>query len=154
MPDILVSERDGFHDALAVEVKSSALEQPAAERQLKRYMVGMSCPVGLVVTPDRLWVYRETYRTRKEDSIEPVGDFPATGLFGPDIEGTARANAAPSRGAVLADVVQAWLETLKEPSATSSLSPDLRDVLEVYVVPALLEGQVYAGLPRFRQTGS
>jgi hypothetical protein len=154
MPDIIISERDGLRDALAVEVKSSALEQPAAERRLKRYMVGMSCPLGLIVTPERLWLYRDTFRSRREDAIELIAELSADGLFGPGVVASARANTAAMRGVGLEDIVQAWLEGLRSPSATSSLPPDLRNALEEYVVPAVLEGSVGAAAPRFQRTGS
>jgi hypothetical protein len=52
------------------------------------------------------------------------------------------------------DLVQAWLETLRSPSALLRLPVDLRAALEEHVVPALFEGEIRAARPRFRQTGS
>ena len=39
------------------------------EAQLKQYMVRMQCPIGMLITPERMWLYRDTYTTRAPDSI-------------------------------------------------------------------------------------
>jgi hypothetical protein len=55
-PDIVVTGPDGV--MLVVEVKTSLPNLQHSEEQLKRYMIGMQCPTGVLVTPERMWVYR------------------------------------------------------------------------------------------------
>jgi hypothetical protein len=150
-PDIIISDRDGFRFSLVVEAKSRVADLAVAERQLRRYMIGNGCPLGMIVTPETLRIYRDTYRSQEEDSIARVGEFPTAGLFGPAAEQPASAS---TRGLRLDDLVQTWLETLRSPSALSSLQSDLRAALEEHVVPALFEGEIRAARPRLRQTGS
>lgn len=117
-------------------------------------MIGNRCPLGIIVTPETLRIYRDTYRGEDDASIVRVGEFSIVGLFGPVAAPTEQAASLSMRGMRFDDLVQAWLETLRSPSALLRLPVDLRAALEEHVVPALFEGEIRAARPRFRQTGS
>ena len=146
-PDIIVTSADPTEVALVVEVKQR-LSQPAfAERQMKRYMLGMRCPLGLLVTPDRMWLLRDRFRSDSEDSIERVGEFSTPGSLRSHVKDK------EASGFELEQAVQNWLKALGRGSTTETLDPKLREALEEYVVPALAQGVIRAGGPRIL-TGS
>jgi len=89
-PDILVTTAELPRIALVVEAKVRIPDLDRTEQELKRYMVGMQCPVGLLVTPDRLWLYRDLYTGRSENSVQRVGEYDATALWGQTPTRTAR----------------------------------------------------------------
>ncbi len=151
-PDIIVSDREGLRISLVVEVKLRVEDLAASERELKRYMIGNRCPVGMIFTPEALRIYRDAYRSYEEDSIERVGEFPAAFLFGRGV-GTAEQGAAVlAYEWRLADAVQGWLETLRYPTMIAGLPAGLREAVIEHILPALFEGEVRAAGPRFRQT--
>jgi hypothetical protein len=51
-PDIIVTGSDGV--ILVVEAKASLPDLEVSEEQLKRYMSGMQCPTGLLITPEHM----------------------------------------------------------------------------------------------------
>lgn len=57
-PAIIVTGHDPSEVALVVEVKTSSRALEDSERELKRYMAGVASPMGLLVTPERLFIYR------------------------------------------------------------------------------------------------
>lgn len=144
-PDVIVTASEGLGVSLVVEVKLSLANKSQAEEQLKRYMVSMRCPVGLLITPERLWIYNDSYSAPGLGSVELVGEFPLFGLRVVQLD----ADAFP-RGPefALERAVQRWLEGLSTESERQKLPPDLREAVEEYVVPALNEGQVRAAGPR------
>jgi len=76
-PDIVVvAPGSPSRILLVVETKLRDGGDGSMESQLKRYMLYMSCPVGLLVTPTHVSVYRDTYTRRSEDSIERMGPYP------------------------------------------------------------------------------
>src|SRR5437762_1695493 len=78
-PDIVINTPEGT--TLVVEVKMHLPNLRGTEDGLKRYMVGMQCPVGLLVTPERIWLYRDSYSSRTPESVELVGVFDAKSLW-------------------------------------------------------------------------
>jgi len=140
--DIIVSSPDSTEVKLVVEAKLRTTDLPDAEHQLKNFMLQMRCPLGLLVSPQRLWVYLDRLTSYSEDSIERLGDFDITGLI--------KLNSADANNAVnFENAVQAWLENLsanvirKPPS-----DPRLREVINHYVLPAVETGIVRAAGPR------
>jgi hypothetical protein len=152
-PDIIVTSREAPDVGLVVEAKLDVPDLPAVEQQLKRYMFGMRCPVGLLVTPDFVRVYRDTYREHGVASIDLVGEFPSPKSLSEGPVSRAHVSRA-TPGVSHADVVQEWLEQLAQGSNLSELSRPLREAMEQHVLPILAQGEVRAGGPRWRRTGS
>ncbi len=144
-PDVIVTASEGLGVSLVAEVKLSLPDKSRAEEQLKRYMASMRCPVGLLVTPERLWLYNDSYSAPGLASVECVGEFPLSGLQVLQLD----AATLPGRPEfALEQAFQRWLEGLSTESERRKLPPALREALEEYVVPALNEGQVRAAGPR------
>jgi hypothetical protein len=135
-PDILVTTPDGFQ--LVVEAKTSLPDLHRTEAELKQYMVRMQCPIGLLVTPDRLWLYKDSYLARSPQSVERVGEYNARSLWH---------QVPPTNPVWFETFVQHWLEDLPT-TLPSALPSDLRDALRQYVVPAVAGGNVRAAHPR------
>jgi hypothetical protein len=142
-PDIVVTSADGSEVMLVAETKLHDKDVPNAEAQLKAYMTAMRSPVGLLVTPKRLRIYRDRYVTPPETSIELTGEFDVTHLFG-SYSGQAGRNAAFR----FENDVQNWLESLKSEVTGEELSPELRRAAELNIVPAISQGILRAGHPR------
>ena len=53
-PDILVTSPDEPRVRLVIEAKVTLLNLEQAEADLKRYMVHMQCPIGMLITPERM----------------------------------------------------------------------------------------------------
>jgi len=146
-----VSDPEGGLSVVA-EVKLVLGDADAAERQLTRYMFGMRCPVGMLVTPDRVRGYRDTYREQGEGSVERVVEFetpPSLAKEIPPLEGS-----SAERATLFERAVQSWVERLAQGSELADLPPDARQALEENVLPALRRGEVRAGHPRWRRTGT
>jgi hypothetical protein len=136
-PDILITTPDGI--ALAVEAKTTLPNFEHAEEDIKQYMVGMQCPVGLLITPERIWIYRDFYSARSPLSVQRVGEFDAKPLW---------QQAPPPQGAAFQGFVQRWLEDLAG-QPIGKLPKELRDALREHVLPALAGGEVRAAHPRY-----
>jgi Uma2 family endonuclease len=144
-PDIIVTGPDASDVALIVEVKLSNQTLEDSERQLKAYMAALGSPVGLLVTPQRLQLYQDRYLPSLEDSIARVGDF--------DVNNILRFRSTQNVQADSFDFersVQSWLEGLSTESGLKALSPELRRAAQRYIVPALAQGIVRSGHPRFQ----
>jgi hypothetical protein len=152
-PDIIVTRRDAHDLALVVEVKPQLVDVEAAEGQLRRYMFGMGCPVGMLVTPRTLRLYQDRYREYGEGSVEFVGEFPIEALFAADAA-MAMASGVATHEFDLENAVQSWLEHLADGAKLSALPEPLRRALEEHVIPALEHGEVRAARPRWRPTGT
>src|SRR6266536_2950599 len=102
-PDIIVTGPEGV--MLVVEAKASLPNLQQSEEQLKRYMIGMQVPTGVLITPEHMWVYRDLYTTRSPESIQRIGEFETKNLCRqpPPVD--------PVRFEVL---VQQWLERLAQ----------------------------------------
>jgi hypothetical protein len=142
-PDIIVTGPDGSEVALVVEVKLSSRSLENSERQLKAYMASLRSPVGLLVTPERLRLYRDRYLPSVEDSITEVGEF--------DVNDILRFRPTQNTKADSLDFernVQSWLEGLSTESGLSGLPPEFKRAAQMYIVPALTQGVVRSGHPR------
>lgn len=154
-PDLIVAPRGGSPVLLAVETKADhpagkALE--AAEARLKHYMASHRCHTGLLVTPETLWVYRDTFRDRSPDSIQRVGEFAMTDV--PMIAHFAARTPHRPPEREFEAAVQRWLEELTHEATAAHLPSPLREAVEDHVVPALLGGEVRAAGISFERTGS
>jgi hypothetical protein len=136
-PDIVINTPDGT--TLVVEAKVRLADLRATEDGLKRYMAGMQCPVGLLVTPERIWLYKDSYTGRTSESIERIGEFDAKSLW---------QQAPPIEAARFEIFVQEWLRDLTR-QRSDELPYDLRKVLQEYVLPAVADGEVRAAHPRY-----
>lgn len=150
-PDILVSSPDALDLGLVVDVKLQERSLEEAAQQLRRYMFGMRCPVGMLVTPSRILLFRDTYTSYDEASIEQVGEYATAGLFDDALAGYPAEVNATLRGFRFEDAVQTWLERLAADADLSDLPPDLQDALQEHVLPALAQGEVRAAGPRTRR---
>ncbi len=149
--DILVSSPDSTELKLVVETKLDIKDLSSAESQLKKYMLSRHCPVGLLVTPQKLWIYRDRFTSQREDSIELLGEFDATSLFGFHPR---KPSADRSSGWQFEITVQSWLEDLAKGTIDTKLiqqrDKKLWDILSAHVIPAVESGVVRAAGPRAR----
>lgn len=144
-PGIVVTTTDGASELLLVaEANLSSGEHEGVARELKEYLWRSGCPIGLLITPDRLRIYRHRYLSTETNSVVLVGDFDICGVFGAGMHRAGRDAADDFEWNA-----QLWLESMVSESALLSLPPDLRVVARQYIVPALSEGRVHAGHPRF-----
>ena len=144
--DILVSDPESLEARLIVETKLSESDLTEAARQLKRAMLRISCPVGLLVTPQTMLLFLDSYASQSEDSIKTIGPFDARDLLRFERMGIAVQDAKHFE-----EVVQNWLESL--PLAASSkphLNGQRWDAIRSYVLPAVETGSVRAAAPRYR----
>ena len=136
-PDILITTPEGI--ALVVETKVTLTDLERTEQDLKEYMVRMSCPIGLLITPDRMWLYRDFYTTRSPESVQRIGEYNAKLLW---------KHTLPQAGTEFELFVQQWLEDLaKQP--TTELPKELREALREYILPAVTSGDVRSAHPRY-----
>ena len=142
-PDIIVTDPDTSEITLVVEAKTSLQDIESSERQLKRYMSGTLCPVGLIVTPQQLRLYRNRYLPSSEDSIELVGAFDVHDVLNFERSGAGRNDASKFEG-----LVQGWLEGLSSEAGLRELPAELRRAAQWYISPAVSQGIVRAAHPR------
>jgi hypothetical protein len=136
-PDILITTPDGI--TLVVEAKVTLPNLEGVEEDLKQYMVGMQCPTGLLITPKRMWLYRDSYTTLSPQSVQRVGEFSLTRLWD---------QPPPLQGSQFEMFVQRWLEDLPKQPA-KEVPDELREALRDYVLPAVTNGEVRAAHPRY-----
>ena len=140
--DIIVSSPDSTEVKLVVEAKLQTPNIQETEHQLKNFMLQLRCPLGLLVSPLRLWVYLDRFTSYSEDSIERLGEFNIEGLFKFEPPAT-------GGGVAFENAVQAWLEDLSSDTARSEVKdPKLREVISHYLLPAIQTGVVRAAGPR------
>jgi hypothetical protein len=140
--DIIVSSPDSTEVKLVVEAKLQTPNLRETEHQLKNFMLQLRCPLGLLVSPHRLWVYLDRFTSYSEDSIERLGDFDIAGLI---------KFQSPATGGEVAfeSAVQTWLEDLSNDTTRGQAKdPRLRDVINHYIRPAVETGIVRAAGPR------
>ncbi len=145
-PDIIVTGPEPAEIALVAEVKTGIRSLHDSERQLKNYMAAVSAPVGLLVTPEHLRIYRDQY-IPSGDSIVRVGEFNLTNILRFEKSGNAVADALGFERQV-----QSWLETLSTESGLEELTLEFRRAAQMYIVPALTQGSVRSGHPRLSIT--
>jgi hypothetical protein len=141
-PDTIVTGPEPAEIALVAEVKTSSRSIDDSERQLKNYMAAVSAPVGLLITPENLRIYRDQYLP-SDDSVIRVGKFNVKDVFQFANSGDAAADALGFERQV-----QSWLETLPTESGLEQLTLELRRAVQMYIVPALTQGSVRSGHPR------
>jgi len=134
-PDIIVTGPDGV--TLVAEAKVSLPNLERTEEQLRHYMFGMQCPTGILITPRRMWVYRDLYSS--PPNVERVGEFDMTGVW---------QRRPPTDASSFELFVQEWLERVAQ-QPTKDLPHDVAEVLREYIVPAVASGDVRAAHPRY-----
>lgn len=123
---------------MVIEAKMTMNDLPRTEEALKRYMVGMQYPFGLLITPEKGWIYRDIYSGLSPESVKQVGEFDATQMWRHD----------PPRHALEFEAfVQKWIQDLADFPAESLPAP-LKDIVQDYVLPAIAGGEVTAAHPR------
>jgi len=155
-PDIIVTDSDSPRWRIVVEAKLHLADRSRAEAALKRFMLGMGAPLGLILSPSHLAIYRDSFRDFSNDSVELVGDFdipPESSPFsvggGPTGEYGHRMEAefAFERN------VQTWLEELSSTGEIHGFIPEARRALAEHVLPALSGGMIRAAGPRELKAG-
>jgi hypothetical protein len=136
-PDILVEDPREGGAVLIVEAKLRLADLDAAERSLKEYMSGVRCPTGMIVSPDRILVYRDQFRDRTPASVTRVDDVSVPGLFAADQSAIAFENE-----------VQAWIERLTRGHGLDDLPAEAKISLEEHILPSITQGDVRAMGPR------
>ena len=144
-PDIVVTRPDSPEVLLVAEIKKgNVTDQNSAEAALKSYMVHMSCPVGMLVTPERVRFYRNRYTDYRPQTVEMIGECPTGELLGPLIQGVSESD--------LERPVEDWLESLRV-GGDRTWPSAVREAIESSVLPAVGAGIVRAGGPRWRRAG-
>jgi len=125
-----------------------AREIPAAERQLKEAMARLSCPLGLLFTPEILRIYSDRYTSYvSSESVELLGEFESRSLlrflYPPKPESQLNEQQ-------FQEAVQQWLESLPEAYSSDAVSDTrLSGILAAFIVPAVASGHVSAAAPRY-----
>lgn len=139
--DVLVMACDTPDVLLVAEVKRRIPDRENAERALRSYMLARRCSLGLLVTPEKTWVYRDTYADFTPSSVQLVGEYPTNELL--DVE------VAPADEAALQTAVREWLDRLALGSRSAlPRTPATRAPVELFLVPAVTEGRVQSGMKR------
>jgi hypothetical protein len=135
-PDILIKTPDG--GVMVIEAKLAISDIASTEEELKRYMIGMHYPFGLLVTPEKVRVYRDLYSSFSPASIKQVEEFDGARIW--------RSN-PPKHESEFEAFVQQWLEGLADFPA-ESLPPEFKNIVQVFILPAIATGEVRAAHPR------
>jgi hypothetical protein len=135
-PDILINAPDGR--VMVIEAQVTVNDFSSTQEALKRYMAGMQYPFGLLITPEKGWVYRDDYSSLSPASITQVEEFDSTRIW---------RQSPPRQGLAFEAFVQQWIEDLADFPA-ESLPPQLKDIVQSYVLPAIAAGEVRAAHPR------
>lgn len=139
-PDIVVMEPTATAPALIVEVRLNGERSVEAVQGLKTYMVRSRCPVGLLVSPDRLTIFRDEYLGEEPDSVAEVGTYPVS------FERPAGAGAVAAWA--LENKVQSWLTNLRDGEGWDDLPEATAAALRDHVLPELTSGSIRAAGPR------
>jgi len=137
-PDIVVTTPGESGVTLVVDVKTTLPDPTETELGLKKYMYMRPCSTGLLITPDRLWLYEDRYTSRSPESVELVGKF--------DLEHVWE-DPPPKQETRFETFVQRWLEDLSRHQA-EHLPKDLRNAVREYILPAVEHGEIRAAHPR------
>ncbi|MBX3467337.1 MAG: hypothetical protein KF878_10640 [Planctomycetes bacterium] len=135
--DVLVLAPDLPKVALIAEVRTPPDDRGelSEERQdLRARMLRNKAAVGLMVTPDRTWVYHDTYAD-SDEPIELVDEFPTALLLG--------LTEPPASERELVRSLVHWLRRLTtgSPAALPSAA-SVRNRLARHLLPAMAEGRV------------
>ncbi len=138
-PDIIGRNEETSRTLFVAAVEAYPQDPDESVRGLKAYMDSRNIEIGLLVTPERLWLYHNRYLP-SDNPIEEVGQFDVKNIF--RFRGT---------GDVKEDEfeferrVQYWLDDLTE---SSPLPPALRIAAERYLIPVISDGLLGATHPR------
>lgn len=144
-PGIIVTSPDSSEITLIAGIELAISDLRETENQLKRYMRKVGCPVGLLVTPDKLRIYNDQYLSNSLDSIQLASEFDISRA----LNFRSREPQMEEREHLFRQSVQRWLERLASNLELSEYEPSLQEALRWYVVPALLDGTIQAGGPRY-----
>jgi len=143
--DIIVSSPDATEVRLVVEAKLRVPDLTETERRLKNFMLQLSCPLGLLVSPQRLWVYLDRFTSDSEDSVERLGEFNVEGL----IKFRSPAVESPEAHFAFENAVQDWLEGLASDTTQDRVKDTkLLETIRHYILPAVESGVIRAAGPR------
>jgi len=145
-PDLVVRSAAGGSYSLVVQVQATPTTRIGDSREeLKRYMMGMRCPLAVLITPDAIEILRDTYSDFSPASIRSVGVFETPAEL---------ARAAVAGAFAFEAAAQDWLEGLGHSSRRARLAPELRAAVEEHLLPTLADGELHAAGPRVtRATG-
>lgn len=137
--DIIVSSPDSTEVKLVVEAKLQSFDLQKTEPQFKTFMLQLRCPLGLLVSPQRLRIYQDRFTSDSVDSIELLGNFEITGLinFQPSSTGN---------GVAFEEAVQSWLEDdlSRRELRNRVRDPKLLEIINHCILPAVETGVVRA----------
>jgi hypothetical protein len=150
-PDIIVTSPDSPRVLIAIETKIAQKLSKDAVRQLQHYMVKMSCPLGLLVSPEELYIYRNRYTGSDENAIDEIGHYRLGNAFQGFVGRSPEQS--PAKAYLFESYVQRWLEHLPKSDEIERLPADLKEALETHIVPALESGIVRAAGPREIRSG-
>lgn len=145
-PDIIVTGPEPAEIALIAEIKTTSRSMDESERQLKTYMASVSSPLDLLVTTERLRIYRGQYLPSCESVIR-VAELDVKDLFRFEKTNNATADALGFERQI-----QSWLQMLSTESGVEQSTPELRRAAQMYIVRALTRGSVRSGHPRIPKT--
>ncbi len=140
-PDVIVTtDYSPATIALVAEVKRAAESLDEGALSLKHYMLRMSCPVGIIFTPQLLRIYKDRFLGRSEDSIELVGEFPSGELL------KTWQGMAPTES-VLESALIRWLDEVANTGQVRVSDPRLKLAIEEFILPAVSGGRVSVAHP-------
>ena len=147
--DIVVTAPDSTEVKLVVETKLRLRSVGDAEGQLKQYMWLVKCPLGLIVTPETIFIYRDTYTSPTPATIERVGQYETRAVM----DFRPQEDSQGSRAFAFEIAVQGWIESIVQTDfdLMSIKDPELRRVMAGTVLPAIQFGVVRAAGPRSAQ---
>ncbi len=136
--DVVVLAREVPDVRLVAEVKRNIGDLDTIEAQLRKYMLARKCSLGLLVTPERARIYRDSYADFTEGSVKLVGDFPTAELL--DLA------EVPTDERGLQEAVREWLDRMAAswPSALPRTDAARAPVVQ-YLVPEVADGRVSSG---------
>lgn len=135
-PDILINAPDGR--VMVIEAKVALHDLLLTEQALKQYMVGMQYPFSMLITPQKGWVYRDSYSSLLPASVKRVEEFDSSRIW---------SQKPPNLALEFEGFVQDWIENLPD-FPTDSLPPRLKEIVQGFVLPAIAIGEVRAAHPR------
>jgi hypothetical protein len=145
-PDIIVGKPDSPEVLLAIEVRTDAAREEAAEEALREYMVRRNCPAGMLVTAENILFLRNPYTGYESNTIRRIGHCRTVELLGAMLLNTASES-------TLVLMVEQWLESLGT-NGYHSWPPSAEEAIESCVLPAVIEGSVRSTGPRWRRKAS
>ena len=139
-PDIIVLAPDRPDFWLIAEIKQQLpdKEKKALEAELREFMLGHACSVGLLVTPAKTWIYQDSFRDYSPASICEVGELDTPEVLGLAAETKTQFELFHALYHWLERMAASWFGAL--PEATRA-----RESIMQYVVPVISEGRVLAG---------